>query len=184
VWRGVPGPQPGRAQLQAAGDPGGPLAQGCHLRAADQLPRGGLRQGPVGAGQEQDCCGPGRVGPARLAPCCPVRAAAPHNGALSPGWAGRHCPLPAARTLTRAPLCGCGCGQQVAARSHTGRPCRQPRERRRARRAPAGWGAWMGQAGPGHCTWPGLQGEGPCSLDGPRLLGCGWGCRLWWGHHV
>lgn len=43
---------------------------------------------------ETNKSGPGWVGPAWLDPCCPSRAAAPHNGALSLGWAGRHCPLP------------------------------------------------------------------------------------------
>lgn len=97
-------------------------------------------------------------------PCCPARATTPHNGAQSLGWAGKRCPLPAARPLTRAPLCGCGCGQQVAARSHTRRPCRQPRERRRARQALAGWGAWVGGLGQGSAhTELGLQHEGAYS---------------------
>lgn len=126
------------------------------------LPNGLQGQEPHGAGGPGlAAMGPGAVGPARPAPCCPARAAAPHNRALSLGWAGRHCPPPAARRRTRAPLCGCGCGQQVAARSHTGRPCRQPRERRRARRAPAGRGAQAGR-GAAH-TEPGLQHEGAYS---------------------
>lgn len=70
----------------------------------------------------------------------PIQGSRPTQRGSEPGvgWEA----LPAARCplLTRASLCGCGCGQQVAARSHTGRLCRQPRERRRARGAQQGGG--------------------------------------------
>lgn len=81
----------------------------------------------------------------------PSRAAAPHNRALSLGWAGRYCPPAAGRRLTRAPLCDCGCGQQVAARSHTGRPLSP------AARAEEGTVGTSGVGGTGEPGWARAQ---------------------------
>lgn len=139
----------------------GPLGVALSSWMSPTLSCGALAQKPHWAGGTGPALLRPRTGGACLSgSVLPGLAAPPHNGALSPGWAGRRCPLPAARPLTRAPLCGCGCGQQVAAWSRTGRPCRQPRERRRAPRVLAGWGpAWAGLGQGVALTERGLQHE-------------------------
>lgn len=118
--------------------------------------------------------GLGAQGPALLWPrtggACLSRSVLPDPGSpptaqrgSEPG-VGREA-LPAGCPLTRAPLCGCGCGQQVAAWSHTGRPCSQPRERRRAPRVLAGRGhGWAGLGQRTAHTERGLQHEGTILL--------------------
>lgn len=91
--------------------------------------------------------------------------------------------LPATRCppAHKGPLCGCSCGQQVAARSHTGRPCHQPRRRRRAPRAR--WGEHGGQGGAqAQSRARGCNMKAPILRSQPRLLCRGWGLQpgqLW-----
>lgn len=192
AWRGQWLPDPQTSHRSASGCPRHPreVASGTELllwktptlRQADHpLPRGGWGRNHRGWGQQPPSLWL-RVGGASLAGSMILSQGSRLTQWGSEPGVGREA-LPAARCppAHKGPLCGCGCGQQVAARSHTGRPCHQPRGRRRAPRAR--WGEHGGQGGAQ--AQPRARGCGmKASIlrSQPRLLRRGWGLQpgqLW-----
>lgn len=121
-------------------------------------------RGAVGPGAPRAVRWP-RTGGARLSGSTPPAwAAAPHNGALSPGWAGTRCPLPA---RSQGPHC---VAAAVGSRWLPGPARGGPAASRASGGGHGGYwraGAWVGGLGQGAAhTWPGRQHEGTYSPSG------------------
>lgn len=96
------------------------------------------------------------------APCCPAKATAPHNSALSPGWAWKCCPRPPAHK-----------GPIVWLRLWAAGGCPVPHEEAlppaaQAEEGTEGTSRVGGMGGPDRARVQHTQGQG-CSMKGPIL---------------